>query len=410
MLRFALSGFVALLAAACTGPKPAPPDPVPADKPPVDPPVPTTTNPLALPSDAKELANPKVLSRIAASPHNYFRAVNLRFAQEVCRRFESSLNNLPMVNLHGDAHVEQLAVTQDSVGLSDFDDSVTGPPVIDLVRFGTSVTLTARQRGWQESALVAAFFESYTSTLNGPAEVPLPALVGRIRQTFAKTPEAFLMWAESRMQTPTSEEKLSTEQGYARYVKLMQRIHPERDAAFFALKRWGVLRGEGIGSVTTKRILVRIEGPTPGDEDDVILEGKELRDLSAVKCVDARRGTALRVITGSVLFGQRPDPFLAVIPRAGADTGPPWWIQSWSSTYAELDIQRSLQSEEDLRSVVAFMGSQLARGHTSLVPAPLDVQVREVVSQMLTEERPAIEKAIGELTELTIEAHARLRR
>jgi Ser/Thr protein kinase RdoA (MazF antagonist) len=42
------------------------------------------------------------------------------------------------VNLHGDAHLEQFAVTDASFGLIDFDDAVGGPAVIDLLRFGVS--------------------------------------------------------------------------------------------------------------------------------------------------------------------------------------------------------------------------------------------------------------------------------
>ena len=130
--------------------------------------------------------------------------------------------------------------------------------------------------------------------------------------------------------------------------------------------------------------------------------------MSPVKCVEARRGDALRVVAGSVRFGQRPDPFLAIVPRGPeeSESDLPWWIQSWSASYAELDIHQSLQSEQELREVVALIGHQMARGHANLLPPPLDKQLRTLISQMLTERREAIGQAVEELSELVLKAHA----
>ena len=43
------------------------------------------------------------------------------------RRSRRDLEGLPVVRLHGDAHVEQFAFTNDAWGLDDFDDSARGP-------------------------------------------------------------------------------------------------------------------------------------------------------------------------------------------------------------------------------------------------------------------------------------------
>ncbi len=406
--RSALSGLaLGLVACAAVGC----PAPVTSSLPPPAP-TPTATphpNPLELATDGLEAKSEKVRARLAASPHNYFRGVNMQFAQEVCRRFDKVMATLPMVNLHGDAHVEQFAVTEDSAGLADFDDSVTGPAVIDLARFGTSIELAARQRGWRSAHLLAAFLDSYDAALDDPSKVELPSIVGRIRQGFAKSHEAFLTWAESRMEPPPESERAHAEGEYARYVKLMLLVHPDKNEAFFGLKRWGMLRGQGIGSATTKRFLLRVEGPGPDADDDIILEAKEVRDLSAVPCVEARRGSGLRVVAGSVRFGNQPDPFLAVIPRSADESldDPPWWIQSWSSNYAELDIQSSLEAEHDLLEVVTLVGRQMAYGHTNLLPAPYDLQLRQLVRQMLVERRDDIEQTITAMAALSEQAHQR---
>ncbi len=368
-------------------------------------------NPLVLPSDAPQLVNLEVRAKVAASPHNYFRAVNLQLVQHVCRRFEPVMNTLPMVNLHGDAHVEQFAVTGQGVGLADFDDSATGPVVIDLVRFGTSVTLTAKQRGWDDVRLRAAFLGSYRAALEGSEPPPTPVVVARLREDFAPSHEAFLADAESRMREVADDDGDlgEEERGYARYVQLMVRMHPDKDASFFVRKRWGELHADGIGSATTERKLFRIEGPTAAASDDIILEAKEVRDMTSVDCINAPLGNAMRVVVGSIRFGHRYDPFLAVVPRGAEEDADDlsWWVQSWTSRYAELDIA-SLTSQEELAEVVALVGHQMAQAHTSPLPPPHDVQLRALLATMWLEHEQAINAAAVELSELTIDAHAKL--
>ena len=55
--------------------------------------------------------NPPLLKRVISSPHGYFRFINIQFSQEVCHRFSNTLAGTPSLNLHGDAHIEQYAVT-----------------------------------------------------------------------------------------------------------------------------------------------------------------------------------------------------------------------------------------------------------------------------------------------------------
>jgi hypothetical protein len=89
--------------------------------------------------EAPELkARPALVGQLHDTPHNYFRFVNRPFSGAVCGLFDDVRGSLPEVNLHGDAHVEQYAVTSLGRGLTDFDDSGRGPYVVDLVRFGVS--------------------------------------------------------------------------------------------------------------------------------------------------------------------------------------------------------------------------------------------------------------------------------
>jgi uncharacterized protein (DUF2252 family) len=109
----------------------------------------TATENLTLdPRDPRFSDRPDLVAKLAATPHGYFRFVNMAFAAEACHLFADVSASLPEVNLHGDAHIEQFAVTNLGGGLTDFDDCTRGGAVIDLVRFGTSLLLAAREKGW----------------------------------------------------------------------------------------------------------------------------------------------------------------------------------------------------------------------------------------------------------------------
>src|SRR3990172_1284671 len=84
-------------------------------------------NPLYVDPATRDFSNnPELLERIKGSPHGYFRFINIEFSKEICRRFQNRLPGTPSFNLHGDAHIEQYAITDLGRGLTDFDDSSTG--------------------------------------------------------------------------------------------------------------------------------------------------------------------------------------------------------------------------------------------------------------------------------------------
>ena len=88
---------------------------------------------------AIELASTELLDRLRADPFAYFRFVNRSWTSRVCGVFADEMRDLPIAHLHGDAHVEQFAVTKDAWGLDDFDDSNRGPALVDIVRFLGSI-------------------------------------------------------------------------------------------------------------------------------------------------------------------------------------------------------------------------------------------------------------------------------
>ena len=110
-------------------------------------------------------------------------------------RFQEHLGGIPEVNLHGDAHLENYAITERGRGLTDFDDATIGPMVLDLVRLGVSIQLACRANGWEDKAepLVKSFLSSYTAALRDPGlTIPPPELVARVRAGFTTDRELSL--------------------------------------------------------------------------------------------------------------------------------------------------------------------------------------------------------------------------
>ena len=342
--------------------------------------------------DHYDFANrPDLLQRIAASPFQYFRFTNPGFAAAICGTFEDILPALPTVKLHGDAHIEQFAVTDASFGLVDFDDAVGGPAVIDLLRFGVSLRIAAGELGWPADKALDSFFAGYRAALEDPAtEGPVPAFVDRARQSFARDPAAFLATCDALMEPPLSREQPEADAGSQRFIAMMREHSPELTPAFFKTKRYGRLRG-GVGSALDERFLIRVEGPTPAQDDDVVLEAKELRDLSSVPCVQASAlGGRFRTIVGHARLSGNDDPFLAVIPRGPEETpdDPPFWVQSWRPDYRELDAAHDIISAGELGELAYQVGLQLGRGHIRQIATPFDHQLRGAVRDMLRDYGP----------------------
>ncbi len=348
---------------------------------------------------------PELLQRLATSPFQYFRFTNRGFAAAICTTFEDILPALPTVNLHGDAHLEQFAVTDASFGLVDFDDAVAGPAVIDLLRFGVSLQIAASDRGWTADLALDSFFAGYQAALEDPkAEGPTPAFVDRARQSFTLDPGAFLANCDALMEPPLPHEQPEADAGSERYIEMMLEQNPKLTRAFFETKRYGRLRG-GVGSALDERFLIRIEGPTPEHDDDVVLEAKELRDLSSVPCVQTTPlGGRFRTIVGQARLGGNDDPFLAVIPRGPEETAndPPFWVQSWRPDYRELDATQDLTSADELDELAYQVGLQLGRGHIRQIVTPFDDQLRRAVRDMLRDYGPRIRATIDGMTERTL--------
>jgi hypothetical protein len=311
----------------------------------------------------------KLLENLKSDPYVYFRFVNRPWTRSTCGTFGAELATLPEVHLHGDAHVTQYAYTRTEHGLDDLDDSIRGPAALDIVRFLGSVELAARARGWTDERprLFDEFFRGYRAALLDRAyEPPLPSYVSRMREALAPGPDhrEFLAWAESLVEPFEVEDDRGIEEGRQRLAELIGAQRPELPSFFLDPKRIGWLR-MGVGSALTAKLLLRCEGHTRADEDDFLLEARELSDLREVSCVDTSQSErAARILEGYGRMGRISHDIVVVVPGP-AELAPgarEWWARSWEPSYRELRLDE-LASPDELAEVVHDAAAQLGHGH-----------------------------------------------
>jgi hypothetical protein len=361
-------------------------------------------NPLYIdPATQDFSANPKLLDRIRAGPHGYFRFINKLFSQEVCRRLKPVFAQSPSVNLHGDAHIEQYAVTDLGRGLTDFDDSSSGPGLLDVIRFGVSLRLACRERTWEEKAdeLFEKFLQGYRDALNDPQLMaPEPRIVQQIRSTFSYERESYLKWVEKVMEPVPAEEHQAIWAAMKPYVEIMIAENPLLNENYFTVVKIGYLR-MGIGSALDIKYLVRVQGPTSDPNDDIILEAKQVRDLSGIECVvTGQRIDPFRILIGQARIAYEPFKHLGYFYYLDHN----FWVHAWVDNYEEANIGKTFESLTDLTEVVYDVGVQLGKGQVKHIGAPLDLQIRRTQLQIINTHESEIMRACQELTELTVAA------
>jgi len=354
------------------------------------------TEGLALdPRDPRFSGRPDLVAKIAATPHGYFRFVNAAFAAETCRLFADVAASLPEVNLHGDAHIEQFAVTNLGGGLTDFDDCTRGGSVIDLVRFGTSLLLAAREKGWaaEEERFVGGFLEGYRSGLGGGSVPRRQELVTRIRAGFKWDHAVALRQANALIDAaPLPRDAFAD--GVRQFAELV-RFGRELPAGFFEVKRIGAIT-MGVGSALDEKYLIVLEGETPAAEDDLVVEAKQIRDLTGNPCLRTDVG-ASRVLDGQRTIAYEPFAYAAVVPH-GSNF---FWMHDWTDDYREASIASVILSPRDLREMARDVGIQMGRAHPKGPDGGTDKARRKAALESLNAIEARVRAAIRQLAKET---------
>jgi hypothetical protein len=329
------------------------------------------SEPLRVEPQSLERATPELIKRLRADPYDYFRFVNRSWIGRVCDDFARDLEGLPVVRLHGDAHVEQFAFTNDAWGLDDFDDSARGPAIVDIVRFLGSIDLVARQRSWEKDRdrLFDRFVEGYKRGLAEPAYLPPPPdIVRRLRAQAPPTRAAFLAWGETKMQPMADASIKAVVAGMEVVARIMQGERPDLAPGYFRVVRAGWL-SSGVGSAVSQKILIRVQGPSDDPADDELLEAKKIEDLLGIGCLKTPTvQPTLRIIDGSKQLGRLkysilvagPELFIPEVMARGQRLQD-WWIRSLDPSYRQVSLT-DLQSAGDLAAISYDAGVQLGAG------------------------------------------------
>jgi hypothetical protein len=366
-------------------------------------PIPLRPNPAILAN-----APPELLEQLRADPFTYFRFINRAWIERVCEMF-ADVSDAPIVRLHGDAHIEQFAVQRRAWGLDDFDDYAHGPFFIDVVRYLGSLDLATRELGRtrDRDAVWSRFLEGYRRGLSDSTyRAPEPRIVRRLLAQAPATHAAFLAWGESLMQPMDATMSQSVLGGLETLASFIRRDRPDLAPEYFAVVRMGWLR-MGVGSSALRKVLIRVQGPTPSADDDVLLEAKEAANLDGLGCLETSTVTpAARIIDAEQQLGRLKHEILAVGPRLlipatrlldEADRRNElldWWISSWEPTYRELHVH-DLQSVEDLADIAFDSGVQLGAGEPP--DAASRKQVLSSVVRLDRRIRSQTETIVGEL-------------
>jgi Uncharacterized protein conserved in bacteria (DUF2252) len=318
-----------------------------------------------------ERATPELIERLRADPYDYFRFVNRSWIARVCDVFGKDVEELPIVRLHGDVHVEQFALQQDAWGIDDFDDSARGPAAIDIVRFLGSIDLVARRRSWEKDrdTLFDRFVEGYKQGLIDPRYLPSPPdIVGRLRAQAPATRAALLAWGESRMQPLGDTSTKAVVAAMEAVARVVLRERPDLTPEYFRVIGAGSVKS-GVGSAVSPKIIVRVRGPSDDPADDELLESKKIGDLGGLSCLKTPTvQPTLRIIDGSKQLGRLKHNIMVagpelIIPEviATGERLQDWWIRSLDPSYRQVRLT-DLQSVRDLAAISYDAGVQLGAG------------------------------------------------
>ncbi len=361
-------------------------------------------NPFYLsPARQEFIQNPAIKEKLRSNVYHYFRYVNHQFSQAVCKNFAEALQQIPWVNLHGDAHLEQYAVTDSGCGLTDFDDAATGPPIIDWMRFAVSIRLTCQMLHWEADAdsLIQIFLKGYAVALDhenlNRTELPI---VKSIRSEFKFEPESYFNGIHQLMLPIRAAEQDSLIQAMQDYFHYQFQKNTNLPPTYFNIVKCGASQ-MGVGSARDQKYLMQVTGKSTELNDDVILELKEVKDLAGIDCIQQQPVfNPLRILMAESRIADKPFTHLGYFKFRDKY----FWVHAWGRLYKELKVTQSFKSVNDMKGVVFEAGIQLGKGHVKFIASPHDDLLRQELLQTLKKHQVEIKTASTQYAKMYFDA------
>lgn len=359
----------------------------------------------------RESGGDTMVRKLESSPYRYFRFLSREFESRTCWAFRDVKYGLPVVTVHGDAHLEQFVVTHDSYGLEDFDRGGYGPTVVDLVRYAASIDLACRQASFacDANAAIERYLSQYRASIDKPSErLPPPSVTSRVQRKAPQDRKAWLAWADTQMAPLSKQEEERTRRSWAAFRDLQRAVHPDRPPEFYEIVRVGELK-MGVGSGLERKLLFRIRGPSTDPMDDVVLEARSGDVTESSGCVwRPSNGTAMHVLLFMSLLGPRMPDVIGFVSFDRAPDNRPFWVQSWNPGYVELSTT-DIQSQAELEELAASAGQQLSGHFWTKFPEPLRAYQRFAQLQAFDLVRSRVATVAHELAAEIVEEHAKFK-
>jgi uncharacterized protein (DUF2252 family) len=298
--------------------------------------------------------------------------------------------------IQGDLHPQNIGYfdTKDGVvvlDLNDFDESYLGPFYYDLVRFVAGVHLMRPEVSFNFSRNEAkdvsldtflAEYQSALTTVNGNSTETSIVLSKSALSGFAKskaesledTPNSDLLDKytvgtvrtfdltnpDLAAMTPADDTEIST--GFASYTASIGSFYTSKPASYWTIKSKAVRLHSGLGSLGHKKYYLLLEGPTSGQNDDVILEVKEesypsmLAETATYDTQFTSHGR--RVQTANKAMLNKADDHLGYM-----DTAARSYVVRKISQYKFGFDAEDFESKSDLTSFVKYCARAVAYGH-----------------------------------------------
>jgi hypothetical protein len=167
---------------------------------------------------------------------------------------------------------------------------------------------------------------------------------------------------------------------------------------FFTVKRIGALT-MGVGSALDEKYLLILEGDTPAPGDDLVVEAKQIRDLTGNPCLRTDVG-ASRVLDGQRLIAYEPFAYAAVVPHGGKF----FWVHDWTDDYQEASIATIIHGARELREIAFDAGVQMGRAHPKRPDGTVDKDRQRAALRSLLSVEARVRASMREMAARTEEA------
>jgi uncharacterized protein (DUF2252 family) len=286
-----------------------------------------------------------------------------------------------VIPISGDLHLENMSAFRNASGvytfdLDDFDEAVEAPYSWELVRLLVSLRLHAREANLSASAterLVRRLLKGYVDRLallaKDPAPlaapvaarmVPGPAAQAIAEAARGKRGALLARFTEGGRLRPSRKVvplDPATARGVAQALEAYAAKRPE-PAGFFRVKD-AARRMAGLASLSRHRYLVLVEGPGPGDADDLLLDLKEAGAPAAAPWVKLAGGSdAERVRKAWERFVPQADRYLGVAPAGGGGL----LVRELSPWRGEVEVD-ALRTEARFSRYIDAVALVTARAH-----------------------------------------------